>query len=169
MRDKTVCFTGHRDIRNEDEEYIRSRIREQLQLLLGKGFSSFVIGGARGFDMLAAEELLEMRQDGKNLYIISALPFPDWRAGWPGRDVAREERILNQSDEIFYSGETHCRRLYLDRDRKMVDISSVCIAWCTRDNGGTAYTIRYALKQGLQVINLADWDINKLDRGGNHG
>ena len=164
MRSQTCCFTGHREIREEDEEYIRNRIREQVLLLMEKGFSSFAVGGARGFDMLAAEVLLDLKEEGKRLFLISALPFPDWRTGWPERDIAREERILGQSDEVIYSGETHSRSLYLDRDRKMVNMSSVCIAWCTRNNGGTAYTIRYALKQGVQVINLADWDINKLDR-----
>ena len=44
----------------------------------------------------------------------------------------------------------------------MVDSSAVCIAYCTRKTGGTAYTVRYALKKGLQVINLADWNIAQL-------
>ena len=54
------------------------------------------------------------------------------------------------------------RRSFLDRDRKMVDGASVCVAWCTRRSGGTAYTVRYALKQGVRVINLADRDIGEM-------
>lgn len=30
-----------------------------------------------------------------------------------------------------------------------------CIAWCTRATGGTAYTLRYAQRQGLRVWNVA--------------
>lgn len=59
------------------------------------------------------------------------------------------------------------RRACPDRDRKMADESSVFIAWCTRRSGGRAYSIRYALKNGIRVMNPADWDIRKLtDRDG---
>lgn len=37
----------------------------------------------------------------------------------------------------------------------MVDHSGVCVCYLTRDSGGTAYTINYAKKQGLNVFNIA--------------
>ena len=44
----------------------------------------------------------------------------------------------------------------------MVDRSTVCIAYCNRKTGGTAYTVRYALRQGVTVRNLAEWDVKQL-------
>ena len=163
MGTNACCFTGHRNIRKEDEDLIRRKIREQVLLLLDQGISTFMVGGAVGFDMLAAEVLLDLReQEGKTLRLVSVLPFLEWRAGWRPEEMDREDRILQKSDEIILSEEQDTRRSYLDRDRKMVDHSSVCIAYCTRRNGGTAYTVRYALKKGITVINLADWDIGQL-------
>ena len=34
MKEKTCCFTGHREIRKEDEAGVKSRIREQALALL---------------------------------------------------------------------------------------------------------------------------------------
>ena len=163
MGTNACCFTGHRNIRKEDEDLIRRKIREQVLLLLDQGISTFMVGGAVGFDMLAAEVLLDLReQEGRTLRLVSVLPFLEWRAGWRSEEMDREDRILERSDEISFMDGKIIRRTYLDRDRKMVDHSSVCIAYCTRRNGGTAYTVRYALKKGISVINLAEWDIRQL-------
>ena len=43
---------------------------------------------------------------------------------------------------------------FLARDRHLVDGSAYCIGCCTRAAGGTAYTLRYAEKKGLQVWNV---------------
>lgn len=163
MKKETCCFTGHRDIPVHEEAAVRSKLRKQVLELLEKGYNTFLVGGARGFDMLAAEVLLDLREkEGKALRLSSVLPYPEWRERWPEESFAREERILKASDHVSFSKERISRRAYLDRDRKMVDESSLCIAWCTRRSGGTAYTIRYALKNGIRVMNLADWDIRKL-------
>ena len=41
------------------------------------------------------------------------------------------------------------------RNRHLVDHSSVCICYLTGSSGGTAYTVNYARKQGLEIINIA--------------
>ena len=162
------CFTGHRDIREEAKEPVRRRIRGAVTALLAGGTDTFLVGGARGFDMLAAETLLDLREkEGKQFRLVSVLPFPAWREGWPEEEVLRQERILEKSDEISFSAGEHSRRAYLDRDREMVDRSSACIAYCTRGSGGTAYTVRYALKRGKTVLNTADWDLRRLEEQGN--
>ena len=163
MKENTCCFTGHRDIPAEKGENVKTKLKEQILVLLEEGISTFLVGGALGFDMLAAEVLVDLRErEGKKFRLVSVLPFPDWREGWPAEEYAREEAILKNCDEFSLSGEKCDRKLYLDRDRKMVDASSVCVAWCSRRSGGTAYTVRYALKQGVQVVNLADWDVEVL-------
>ncbi len=163
MKKDTCCFTGHRNIRKADEKTIRTKIREQVLPLLALGVTTYMVGGAIGFDMLAAEMLLDLREkEGKELKIISALPFLQWREKWPEEAIEREDRILKKSDEILISADAYNRKAYLDRDRMMVDRSAVCIAYCSRKTGGTAYTVRYALRQGVKVHNLAEWDVNQL-------
>ena len=163
MRKDTCCFTGHRDIRKEDEGTIREKLRDQILRLMDSGVKTFLVGGAVGFDMMAAETLIDLReQEGKELRLVSVLPFPQWRAKWGEAEKEREDRILEKSDEILFSTREYKREAYLDRDRRMVDASAVCIAYCTRKSGGTAYTVRYALRQEVPVINMAEWDPEQL-------
>ena len=42
------------------------------------------------------------------------------------------------------------------RNRFLADISSLCICYLTKNTGGTAYTVRYAQKEGLKIVNITD-------------
>jgi hypothetical protein len=44
----------------------------------------------------------------------------------------------------------------LERDRRLVQGSDVCVAFLTQSKGGTAYTVAQALKGGLEFVNLFD-------------
>ena len=166
MREKTCCFTGHRNIPKGEEAAVRARIREETLRQMERGIDTFLVGGAVGFDMLAAEVLLELREkEGKALRLVSVLPFQGWRDRWGTAEKDREDRILEKSDEILISAAAYSKQAYLHRDRRMVDASAVCIAYCNRRDGGTAYTVRYALRQGVPVVNIADWDIGQLAEG----
>lgn len=43
----------------------------------------------------------------------------------------------------------------LTRERNLVKFSSTCIFYLMESVGGTVYTVDYAQKKGLNVINLA--------------
>ncbi len=58
MKDKTVCFSGHRKIPIEQYEIIRERLETAITSLIHQGYCYFGTGGAIGFDTLAAEMVL---------------------------------------------------------------------------------------------------------------
>ena len=160
---KTCCFTGHRDIAPGDVPKILGRVREILEPLIQNGVSFFGVGGAVGFDMIAAEYLIDLRDNHeKSIKIISVLPFPDWRSKWTAEQFARQETIMKKSDKTVFVQREYSKDVYLARDRKLVDESGFCISYCNRKIGGTAYTVRYAMKKGLCVYNASSWDINQL-------
>ncbi len=161
----TCCFTGHRDIPKCDEQKILTRVHYLLQPLLDKGVRYFGVGGAVGFDMIVAEYLLELRdRQGKKIKIISVLPYPEWREKWNEVDIYRQDEIMHRSDKVTFVRDAYCKDVYLIRDRKLVDESGYCICYCNRRTGGTAYTVRYAMKKGLQVFNASSWDLSQLRR-----
>lgn len=53
--------------------------------------------------------------------------------------------------KLYFKGCMH------KRNRHLVDNSGYCICYLTRTQGGTAYTVDYALERGLPVINIADY------------
>ncbi len=162
FRGKTCCLTGRQDIAPWEERKIQVKLRYQVELLYERGYLYFGVGGARGFDRLAAEYLLDLRDRWKKqIRVISVLPYQGYMEGWEDQDVARQETIIRKSNKVVYVCQEK-EGAFLARDRKLVDESSFCICYCHRLTGGTAYTIRYAMKQGVPVFNTSSWDVRQL-------
>ena len=65
------------------------------------------------------------------------------------------ERIKALADKVVYTSQEYTKGCMHKRNRHLVDHSSVCVCYLTKKDGGTAYTVDYAERQGLEVINLA--------------
>ena len=115
----------------------------------------FGVGGALGFDTLVAEKLLALRESRPQIRIILVQPFPGYQSRWTPAQQARAAVVEARVDKVVVCCQTPGHEAFLARDRHLVDGSSCCIAWCTRSTDGTAYTLRYAQKQGLRVWNVA--------------
>ena len=160
---ETCCFTGHRDLPKYEEQKVLTRVRYLLLPLLDRGVKYFAVGGAVGFDMVVAEFLLDWRdRDQKKYKVISVLPYPDWRENWGEAEVLRQDRIMERCDKVTYVRPENCKDVFLIRDRALVDGSGYCVSYCNRRSGGTAYTVRYAMKSGVQVFNASSWDLHQL-------
>lgn len=151
------CFTGHRRVPAQDMLAVRQRLRREIARLAGdEGVRDFLAGGAVGFDTLAAQEVVEAREEIPGLRLVLVLPCMGQESRWPQREAAVYRTLLRQADEILYTAEVYQRGCMFQRNRYLVDHSAYCLCYL-RDTarGGTAYTVRYARQQGLQVINLA--------------
>lgn len=163
LRESTCCFTGHREIPPGEGPKILTRVRYLVRDMLSGGVLYFGVGGACGFDMMVSEFLLDLRDRDKNeIKIISVLPFPDYMEDWAEEDRRRQEEIIRRSDKVVWISQENHKGVYLERDRKLVDGSAYCISYCHRLTGGTAYTVRYAMQQGVRVLNACSWDLRQM-------
>ena len=87
--------------------------------------------------------------------LILVLPCLTQTRGWPAADVAEYEHIKVLADKVVYTSQAYTRGCMHKRNRHLVNNSSVCVCYLNRESGGTAYTVDYAGKQGLEIINLA--------------
>lgn len=157
MKEHTCCFTGHRTIPTDKMQEIVARTEARVRELIRGGYRCFIVGGAIGYDTLAAELLFHLRDvERMGIRVILAYPFDGYTAPWSEGQKAAYARLLPLYDERICVAAAASRGAYLQRDRYMVDASSMCIAYCTRQTGGTAYTIRYAAKTGVPVCNIAE-------------
>lgn len=154
MRAQTCCFTGHRDIAQDEKQEIKRQLERILRSLIGKGIRYFGSGGARGFDLMAADVVLQLKKEFPHIRLIMVLPCRDQTRGWKGEDTRHYERILTQADKVVYLQEKYSPGCMQKRNRHLVNHSSVCVAYCTRNTGGTAYTLRYACKKGVRIVLL---------------
>ena len=168
QREQTCCVTGHRIIPPGEEQKIYTRARYIIRKLIWeKNVRYFGVGGAVGFDMIVSEYLMYLKAHKEHqLKIISVLPYPEWRDTEDWDDVLRrrEDRILFASDKIVYVRPQKENGVYLLRDRKLVNGSAWCVSYCNRVPSGTAYTVRYALKHGVKVMNASSFDVRSLLR-----
>lgn len=157
MRLKTACFTGHRDIPVIEAKGIMERTEYVIQQLYDeKGVRFWGVGGALGYDTLAADILFRLRASYMpDIKIILVYPFDGFTDRWKALQKANHEMRLPYYDKVVRVANAPSHEAYLARDRHLVDGSAYCIAYQTRDSGGTAYTIRYAKKCGVEVFNIA--------------
>ena len=151
------CFTGHREIPNDKIVALKIRLDETIDSLLAEGVTTFRAGGALGFDTLAALTVLAKREKEPSIRLELCLPCKDQTRGWDDRSVEIYNFILSRADKVTFLHESYTKSCMLERNRFMVDGSDVCVAYCKNPDsprGGTSYTVRYAKKVNVRVINL---------------
>jgi len=151
-REQTVCFTGHREIRRSD---VAERLDALIAGLYLKGYRIYLAGGALGFDTEAALAVLRAREKHLRIELRLVLPFPGQSANWSGEQRAVYEDIKRKAASVTYTSLKYTRGCYHTRNRALVDGAGLCVAYLVKRSGGTAYTVDYARRQGLAVINVA--------------
>ena len=128
------------------------KLEETIIGLIEQGVQFYGAGGARGFDTLAAQIILNLKSRYPYIKLILVLPCLTQTRGWSAGDVAEYERIKALADKVVYTSQEYTKGCMFKRNRHLVDHSSVCVCYLTKPSGGTAYTADYARKQGLKGI-----------------
>lgn len=147
----TCCFTGHRQIENEGAVFIRLSIL--VEKLYKEGYDHFICGGATGFDTLAALAVINL-QKTKPVYLHLFLPCGDQTKYYNEDQKEKYEVIKDLADTVFVMHPTYTKGCMHERNREMVNWSSLCVAYCHKDTGGSAYTVKYAESKGLKLIKM---------------
>ena len=151
----TCCFTGHRKIPKENIPLIKSILRAEIVKNIEDGYCFFEAGGALGFDTIAAQIVLELKETYPQIRLILVLPCVTQTKSWLKDDIDEYNRIKELADEVVYTSKEYSKGCMHKRNRYLVDHSTLCICYLTENKGGTAYTVKYAESKGVSVINIA--------------
>lgn len=154
-RPYTVCFTGHRQLADSLVPVLAARLDAVLNKLYAMGYRRFICGGALGFDMLAAERVIAMKERLPGVQLVLAIPCAAQSRAWPVAEGQRYERIIYNADETHVLSKIYYKGCMAVRNRYMVDRSSYVICYLTDTKGGTASTAAYAFKENLSLLNIA--------------
>ena len=99
MKDKTACFTGHRDIPPLKRPGIKHRLEREIEKSIQAGYVYFGAGGALGFDTLAAQTVLKLKGRYQDIKLILVLPCKTQTSGWKQTDKggSRQSRLYFRS------------------------------------------------------------------------
>ena len=152
MKNLTCCFTGHRIIEKTDINELEKNLSIEIEKLIKRGIIYFNCGGAIGFDTIAAEAVLRLREIYDNIRLILVLPCRNQDGRWSEENKERYRKIKENADRIIYTSDSYTRNCMQIRNKHLVDHSSVCVAYIRRRRGGTAYTVKYAGESGDEII-----------------
>ncbi len=132
MREKTCCFTGHRELPTGwSRRNLATKLEKTIADQIKEGIRFFGARGALGFDTLAAQTVLKLKKKYPDIKLILVLPCLTQTRGWPVEDVEEYERIKARADKVVYTSRAYTRGCMFQRNRHLVDNSSVCICYKT--------------------------------------
>ena len=154
-KSKVACFSGHRKLPQSYNE-LRTKLKKEIIGLIEGGVTFFGAGGAWGFDMLAEETVLQLKESYPNIRLILVLPCPPEQQTLKWNQNQRQiyYEILERADKVRVLSPQYTNDCMLVRNRYLVDNSGYLVCYLREQYGGTAYTVEYARKQGLHIVQL---------------
>ena len=155
-KEVSCCFTGHRIL---GKDFSVSALDNTIEYMINKGVTIFICGGAIGFDTYAAEAVLRAKERHESIELHIYAPCNNQSAKWNIIQKNKYNEILGKADYVDMVDRPYYDGCMKERNYKMVDNSRYCICYFHENEfrpSGTGQTFRYAKRQGLEIINLAD-------------
>lgn len=151
-REKCCAFTGHRPEKIYGKEaYVITELRKEIIAAIEDGYTTFVSGGSRGVDLWAADVVLELQRNNKDIHLVCAIPFPNFDERWPVDWKKHLQLVKKKADLIHTLEPSYSPEAYQKRNEFMCQQASRIIAVCDGIPSGTQNTIDYAQSQGIPV------------------
>lgn len=161
-RPVSCCFSGHRPTKlpwgnKEDDERcvaLKRRLWDILEMSYEEGYRHFICGMAQGCDLYFCELALQLRDKYGDVSVEAAVPCPTQADGWSREERQRWQRLLDQCDVETMVQDHYSPDCMQRRNRYMVDHAALLIAVHDGQSGGTRRTIEYAIRRGLNIIDI---------------
>ncbi len=161
-RETTCCFTGPRPPRlpaggREDAPemlVLKEKLDAAVRRAYEDGYRVFIDGMAEGFDLLAAEAVLKLREEYPDVHLMAAFPAPESRKNHSAEVCERIERIVAKASIAVYAYTKYEKGCELQRNLYMVSRAGRIIGYYNGLSSGTAHCWNQAQLRGLETVNL---------------
>lgn len=148
----TVALAGHRTIRTSIDQTFQKTLDAILKLN-SQGYSTFISSMAKGFDMLAAEAVLQARLAHPEIRLIAVIPF----AGDPrftAQELERYHKIVEQADQNITLFSRYEKGVHLHCKDFMIQNADQFLCYYSGKPSETMYTIYHARRNRCRIINI---------------
>ena len=139
LSEKKCVFTGHRQL---GEDFSARKLKKIIRERMEKGVEIFYNGMAMGFDLLAAEYVLQLKKNFPSVKLIACIPCYGQERYFSPEDQKRYVKILKKADETVILSDHYFNGCMQVRDKYMAERADVMIAYCNKKDGGAAYTVK---------------------------
>lgn len=147
---QNCSFSGHRNSIKDLDLNLLDRV---ILNLIKSGVKNFYCGMAVGFDMAAAESVLNYKKN-YDIKLFACIPCVGQSEDYSQSNKRRYDNILQHCDgEIILSDEYHKGCMHA-RDRFLVENCGVLVCFLRKEKGGTYYTVNYARQKNIKIIEL---------------
>ena len=150
VKEKTCSFTGHRILK---KDFDHEEVEKVVLSLIEKGYDTFLIGMALGFDTECFKILLKLRKNA-DIRLIACVPCNMQSKFFNKKQREEYDRLIKKADLIINVSEDYYEGCMMVRNCFMVDNSSVLIAYLNYNRGGTYSTVKYAAENGREIIRI---------------
>ena len=145
---KSCSVTGHRQLKDNQIEFIRQELRREIELAIKEGYTHFISGFANGADIEYAAIVTEIKKDNPTITLEAALPY---RKRMNTKNKQFHE-LLNKCDKITIISEEYDKDCFYKRNSYMIANSERVIAvFDGRKKGGTFHAIKVAEKNNRKI------------------
>ena len=150
MQIYTVSFFGH--IRINDWQTAENRLlREISELIKTKEYVEFLVGRNGDFDRMAASAVrsakLELDYGNSELMYVAERQV---------RNIAELEQYYDRVEVCSEAENAYFKAAIQTRNKAMVERSDMVICCIERNSGGAYTAVKYAIKLGKRVVNVAE-------------
>ncbi|MBQ8615006.1 MAG: DUF1273 family protein [Clostridia bacterium] len=158
--ESTCCFTGYRPhklpwgLKEYDDRCFMTRlkVKKEIEKAIACGYKTFISGMALGFDMMSASIVLELKRKYPDIQLVCAIPCKNQDKYWGDTQKIKYKIILEQADLVLCLHERYTKSCMEERNRYIINNSSLVIALFDGQAGGTANTIKYAKQKGKEIV-----------------
>lgn len=154
---KSCCFTGHRELPaagSDERAALLLKLEAAVADTVKEGCRRFIVGGAKGFDLLAGEWIAALKKVDPAITLAVYVPYRGQANSFTDAEKARYRALLDAADETVILSETYRHGCMRERNAKMVRDADLCIAYVRRRPSGSAQTMRLAEQKGIPVFLL---------------
>ena len=148
IKEKACAFTGHRIL---SDNFDKAEVEDIVEKLIKKGYDTFLIGMALGFDTECFKVLVEKRKSA-DIRLIACVPCNSQSKFFKKNQREEYKKLLSEADEVINVSDDYYDGCMMVRNCFMVDNCSVLVAYLNFNRGGTYQTVKYAAEKGKEII-----------------
>lgn len=139
-KEKVCAFTGHRSL---EADFKQADLKEKIENLIKDGVIVFLSGVATGFDIIAAKMVISLKKEYPFIKLIACIPCLNQEKYFSDKQREEYYAVLEQADEKHVLSDRYYKGCMQKRNRYMADKADILTAYLKKNEGGTAYTVRY--------------------------
>lgn len=154
MNPMTCSFTGHRALPEAKRAELYDLVMRAVSYAYDEGCRDFCVGGAVGFDTLAAKAVVRFRMDHPDARLLLLLPCMNQDEKWGEAERAVYAYLLSVADEVEYVSKEYTSTCMKKRNEALANRADILIAYVGHDRSGASQTCRMARSLGKRIYNL---------------